>query len=181
MMKSRANQHLLLNMSVEDFRPMSEEEAHEEANILRAKVGISPESGKVEGLDLRQDREPTAEDYDKALAAVEKLKHLAKEDPEALKVWNRVTDAIDRLITLPGHGLLFLARVSHALMGPEPGGPKERWRRNADITEPMAEFDGIERELRMLKAKAEQFGIKETRRRRPQASPTPSLPEESEK
>jgi hypothetical protein len=166
-------------MSVEDFRPMGEQEAHEEANILRAKIGISPESGKVEGLDLRHDREPMAEDYDKALEAVEKLKRLAKEEPDALKVWNRVNNAIDRLITLPGHGLLFLARVTHALMGPEPGGPKERWRRNADITEPMAEFDGIERELRMLRAKAEQFGAKETQRGTGRSSRATSLPEES--
>jgi hypothetical protein len=167
-------------MSVEDFHPIGEEEAHEEANMLRAKIRVSPESGKVDGPDLRQDREPTTKDYDDALEAVEKLKRLAREEPDSLKVWNRVNDAIDRLILLPGRGLLYLIRVQHALTGPEPGGPKERWKRNAEITEPMAEFDGIERELRMLKAKAKQFGTKEAQREAKHSSHTVSPPEESE-
>lgn len=45
----------------------------------------------------------------------------------------------------------------NALIGPEPGGPKERWKRNAEVAEPMANIDGIERELRMLRDNAKQF------------------------
>ena len=142
---------------------MGEEEAHEEANMMRSKLRVSPESGKIEGFDPRQDREPTAKDYEEALTAVENLKRMAEEDPDSLATWKKVNDVIDRLIFLPGWGVGYLARLSHALIGPEPGGPKERWKRNAEMTEPMAEVDGIERELRMLKDKAEKFGAKEAR------------------
>ena len=148
-------------MSVEKFRSTSEESAHEDANILRAKARISPESGMVEGLDMRQDHEPTAKDYESALAELEKLKHLAEEDPDAVKVWGRVNGSISRLVTLPGR---YLIRISHALIGPEPSGPKERWKRNAEVTEPMADIDGIERELRMLRDKAKQFETEGTQR-----------------
>ena len=100
---------------------------------------------------------------------MEKLKRLAEEDPDALKAWGRVNDNITRLVMLPGLGVRYLVRMSHALIGPEPGGPKERWKRNAELTEPMAEFDGIERELRMLRDKAEQFEAKEAQPRKKRA------------
>lgn len=151
-------------MSVEKFRPLGEEEAHEEANMMRARLRVSAESGKIEGPDLREDREPTPKDYEDALQAVENMKRMAEEDPDSLKTWKKVSDAIDRLIFLPGRGVAYLARVSHALMGPEPGGPKERWKRNAEITEAMAEMGGIEQELRVLKAKAEKFGMEEAQK-----------------
>jgi hypothetical protein len=144
---------------------MSEEEAHEEANMVRAKIGVSPESGKVElrgeGPVQREDREPTAEDYDKALAAVEELKRVAEEEPNALKILNRVSNAVETLVRIPGFGVAFLMRLSHALAGVEPGGPKERWKRSAVLTEALAEFDDAESQLRRLKAKGEQFGRKE--------------------
>ena len=140
---------------------MSEEEAHEEANALRAKIGVSPESGKVEGLDQREDREVTAEDYDKALAAVEELKRLTEEEPNAVKILNRVSNAAEMLLRIPGFGVMFLARVSHALIGPEPGGPGERWRRNEVLTSLMTEFDDAESQLRRLKTKGERFGKRE--------------------
>jgi hypothetical protein len=129
---------------------MSEEEAHEEANMVRAKIGVSPESGKVElrgeGPVQREDREPTAEDYDKALAAVEELKRVAEEEPNALKILNRVSNAVETLVRIPGFGVAFLMRLSHAL---------------AVLTEALAEFDDAESQLRRLKAKGEQFGRKE--------------------
>jgi len=141
---------------------MSEEEAHEEANVLRAKIGVSPEGGKVEGPDQREDREATAEDYDKAMTAVEELKRMAEEEPNALKILNRVTNAAETLVRIPGFGVAFLMRLSHALAGPEPGGPKERWKRSAALTEALAEFDDAASQLRRLKAKGDQFGKKET-------------------
>ena len=139
----------------------NEEEAHEEANMLRAKIGISPESGKVEGLDLRQDREPTAEDYDKAVEAVEELRQIAEQEPNGVKILEKVNDAVGSLIKIPTFGVLFLTRVSHALIGPEPGGPKERWERNATITDLITELDGAKGQLERLKAKGKQFGKKE--------------------
>lgn len=140
---------------------MGEEEAHEEANVLRAKIGVSPESGKVEGPDQREDRQPTMEDYDEALAAVEELKRLTEAEPETVKILNRVSNAAETLIKIPGFGVAFLMRLSHALAGPEPGGPRERWKRSAALTDAMAEFDDAASQLRRLKAKGERFGKKE--------------------
>ncbi len=142
----------------------NEEKAHEEANMLRAKIGISPESGRVEGLDLRQDREPTAEDYDKALEAIEELRQIAEQEPNGVKILEKANDAVSSLIKIPTFGFFFLTRVSHALIGPEPGGPKERWKRNTVITDLVAELDGAKGQLQTLKAKGEQFGKREARK-----------------
>jgi hypothetical protein len=59
--------------------------------------------------------------------------------------------------TTPDEGVLFLTRVAHALIGPEPGGPNERWERNALITDLIAEFDDAKGQLHRLKSKGEQF------------------------
>lgn len=69
-----------------DSEQLSEEAAHEEANLLRAQMNVSPETGKMQGPDPRLDREPTPEDYDKALEAVEELKRVVRENPESLEV-----------------------------------------------------------------------------------------------
>jgi hypothetical protein len=151
-------------MPVENPRPVSEEEAHDEANMLRTKIGVSPKSGKVEEPDMRQDREPTAEDYDRALAAVDELKRIAEEEPNGLKLLEKANSAVDSLLKIPTFGVLFLTRVSHSLIGPEPGGPKERWKRNAGITDLIAEFDDAKGQLQTLKAKGTQFGKKEIQR-----------------
>lgn len=164
MKESRPNQDFISYMSVEEFRPTGAEEAHTEANMLRAKIGVSPESGRVQGPDQREDREPTPEDYDKALEAVEDLKRLAAEEPNALKILNRVSNAAELLLRIPGFGVAFLMRVSHALAGPESGGPKERWKRSAVLTDAMTEFDDAASQLRRLKAKGERFGKKEVQR-----------------
>ena len=148
-------------MPIEKPEPLSEEAAHEEANMVRAKLGVSPETGKIEGLDMREDHEPTAEDYDKALAAVEELKRIAEEEPASLKVMAKVSNAMEMLVRIPGLGVMFLTRVSHALIGPEPGGPKERWKRNEVLTDLVKEFDDAESQLRRLKAKGERFGKRE--------------------
>jgi len=72
---------------------MSPEEAHEEANVLRAQMGMSPETSKI----LREkkngkrpygepikwiEREATSEDYEIALRELDELERLAEEKPE---------------------------------------------------------------------------------------------------
>ncbi len=109
--------------SPEAFKPeqkavdtrLSEEEAHEEANMLRASLGINPESGKI----IRETRgflpwqkhfehlEPTAEDYDRALESVQELRKLSEEEPEVEKALYKVGRVIQR-----GGQILNLALVS---------------------------------------------------------------------
>src|SRR3989344_771221 len=66
---------------VEDTR-LSEEEAHNEANILRARMKVSHHSGTIEkkvGRSGNIEVEPTAEDYDQALKEIENLRQLSEE------------------------------------------------------------------------------------------------------
>ncbi len=61
---------------------LPKDEAQEEAGMLRAQMGMSPESGKLE-----HGREATAEDYDRALADLEELRLLAEQESSARKVF----------------------------------------------------------------------------------------------
>ncbi len=143
--------------------PLSEEAAHEEANILRAQMNASSETGKVmQSLDAREDREATAEDYDKALAAVEELKRLVEEQPESLELMQKLNKPVEQLIGAGALGVMFLMRVSAALsrIG-KPGGVKEGWDRTSIMTEIGPLFDDAERQLADLKARGEKFGEKE--------------------
>ena len=60
-------------------RPRDESEAHDEANMLRVK------------LKEMVHHEPTAEDYAKALQAVEEMRQLAEEEPAFEKIVYRVS------------------------------------------------------------------------------------------
>ena len=67
---------------------LSKDEAQQEAGMWRAKMEISPRTGKgPEGFA------PTAEDYDAASAAVDELKELAAQEP----VTERVLGILGRL------------------------------------------------------------------------------------
>ena len=77
---------------VEDTR-LSEEEAHNEANILRARMKVSHHSGTIEkkvGRSCNIEVEPTAEDYDQALKEIENLRQLAEEEPGAMKMLHEI-------------------------------------------------------------------------------------------
>ena len=64
--------------------------AHDEANMMRAKLEINPHTGKVPTDEFERmmkdseystgGREPTAEDYDAALVALEELRELGREE-----------------------------------------------------------------------------------------------------
>src|ERR1039458_916462 len=69
--------------------PLSEDEAHDEANLIKAEAGVSPMTGKIseEWEELYgEGREPTAEEYDKALEAIEELKSLVESEPTSDKI-----------------------------------------------------------------------------------------------
>ncbi len=143
--------------------PLSKEAAHEEANLLRAQMNVSPETGKVmQSLEPKEDREATAEEYDKALAAVEDLKRLVEEQPESLKLMQKLNKPVEQLISTGGLGVMFLMRASAALsrLG-KPGGVKRGWDRASILTEIGPLFDDAERQLRDLKARGEQISSKE--------------------
>ena len=78
---------------------MNVKEAQEEANMLRTKIGIAPETGKKEDHDQSYVREmfghdigeePSPEDYDHALEAVEEMKRLSEEEPKGEKLMNEL-------------------------------------------------------------------------------------------
>ena len=55
---------------------LSESEAHDEANLIKAESVVSPMTGKIseEWEELYgEGRQPTAEEYNKALEAIEEL------------------------------------------------------------------------------------------------------------
>jgi hypothetical protein len=143
--------------------PLDEDAAHEEANMLRAQMYVSPETGKIaQSLDSREDREPTAEDYDKALEAIEELKRIAQEQPESLYLMQRLNESIRTLTGLGGLGMGYLLRASSALHGlNKPGGVKAAWERASVITDMGQWFDDTEQELRDLKARGEKLGQNE--------------------
>ncbi len=70
--------------------------AHDETNMMRAKLEINKHTGKVPTDELERlmkdseystgGREPTAEDYDAALAAVEELRELAVQETPSEKI-----------------------------------------------------------------------------------------------
>ncbi|MDO8574567.1 MAG: hypothetical protein Q7R86_02980 [bacterium] len=72
---------------------LNEGEAHDEANMLRAKMDVNPYLGTVKkeasnyyGYKWKAEVEPTAEDYDKALEAIQELKEAAEKEPGVMKV-----------------------------------------------------------------------------------------------
>jgi hypothetical protein len=145
--------------------PLDEEAAHEEANMLRAQMYVSPETGKIaQSLDSREDREATAEDYDKALEAVEELKRIVQEQPESMDLLAKVMKPLDTIVRIPGLGVAYLMRASAALHGlNKPGGSKAAWERASVMTDIGQWLEDSEQELRDLKARGEKLGQNETK------------------
>ncbi len=74
-------------MSFENLglQPLNEQEAHDEANMIRAKLGVSAETGKVRANETGgREQELTAEDYESAIRDLEQLKAaVASENPDS--------------------------------------------------------------------------------------------------
>ena len=127
-------------------KPLSKEAAHEEADMLRAKMEISPRTGKgPEGF------EPTAADYDAALTALEELKELAAREP----VTERVLGVLGRL---SADASMIVAFV----MAQSPSKSKNEAERYESMATKIDEYRKINFEdaaykLRQLKSKAKQY------------------------
>ncbi len=136
--------------------PLGEDDAHDEANTLRARLGVSPETGSLppDGSRLEGGK-PTAEDYDNALKNLEALRALASTNPDAITV-------IDQIVAMPLLGTTFLARITKALAG-RPSEMGKRWKEGEAITDMGVEavIGQTVSELLKDRARGEQFGKKE--------------------
>ena len=145
--------------------PMDESAAHNEANMLRAGLGVSPETGGIprDGEQTEQ-REPKAEDYDKALKNLQRLKEIALTDAEAITV-------IDQIITLPYLGVSFLARLTKALAG-RPGETGKRWQEGEAYTDGALDllFGEAFNNIRKLQDSGNKFGKEEGKINNPQSN-----------
>lgn len=157
---------------------MEEEEAHGEANMLRAHLAVDPETGRmagplateVEGRSEEDEfdfveREPTAEDYDKALQALAELrKDQGFESSAQMRGLIRAT----QMIKMFGLGGLYAGRAIEAAMGAimpkeERTSFKEGWAEGKETTDNYLKnvFDDAESRLERLKAATAKFERKE--------------------
>jgi len=128
---------------------LNEAEAHEEANMMRVKLGVDPEFGWKEN-----GRMPTAEDYDRALKVVEKMKRMAEKEPLTKKVLIELA----RLATKSAFGLY--KGFAFIASGPWAGdiAAREAGREEEGV---LNKLDDAASDLRKLKAEAEEFGKQE--------------------
>jgi len=133
--------------------PMSEEMAHNEANMIREKAGISPETGKIEG------REPRSEDYDRAMVELQKLKALTLRNLDSVIA---STTIIDEIINIPFLGAAFLRRFKNAIAG-SPNGIGRRWQESESVTAAAIEkfFGETISEIRNSMKAGDEFAGKE--------------------
>ncbi|MBI4094663.1 MAG: hypothetical protein HY435_00520 [Candidatus Liptonbacteria bacterium] len=158
---------------------LSEDEAHDEANMLRAKLEVSPETGDI-GVDMRgrfreSGERPTAEDYDNALAAIEELRKIASEEPGAERIINKLKDlplkaaaGIELAFRALGIGIETFSMAGALDPGNKEGETlggtlKRRWKREriTHENESLGLFHDAENNLRALKTRAESFGKEE--------------------
>jgi hypothetical protein len=158
-------------MSIENDRSgrLDENEAHDEANMLKAHIGVSPETGNVrkgeqaDGQALSIERPPTAEDYDDALKALEQLeKDLRDESPLGIKAIIRFNQLMGTL----GLSALLAGRALDAVMSTAMGEGSlgENWERSAHLSEKEWDriFSDARTRLRRMKAAGKEFEARET-------------------
>ena len=154
---------------------MGAEKAQEEANMLRAHLGVSPETGKMSKPPLTEvevdeneedelnfvERRPRAEDYDKALQA---LAHLEQDRQYESSAFMRGVIKADQLVRSFGLGGLFAGRALNAAMDAATGGSlKESWKEGKKLTDSewRMVFNDATSRLRRLKVAANKFERKE--------------------
>ena len=165
-------------------KPLDENAAHEEANMLRAQLKVSPETGRIPGSEWDKDmgrsfetkgEAPTAEDCDNALAAVEEMKKIAAEEPTFERIVNKLKD----LPLKAGAGIELAFRAmgvvveTFSIAGDlDPnnkenegigGAMKRRWERSKTDHENdlLGMFNSAENNLKVLKARAQSYGKQE--------------------
>lgn len=83
--------------NLEDTR-LSEEETHEEANMMKGKM-------------YEELRETAPEEYDKVLQAIEDLKNLAEKEPNSSKVLYAFGRTLHNIGRIPGAAAWFMANI----------------------------------------------------------------------
>lgn len=115
---------------------MNIEEAQLEANMMRVK------------LKEMLKHEPTAEDYDQALRAVEEMKELAANEPEFDKIFLKLMQIGNKYFQKVPEGLVWLLRLGNY--------PKDQI--DVEVREfHLHMFDDAVAKLNHLKEKAEKF------------------------
>ncbi len=140
---------------------LSEEEAREKANMLRAQMGMSPETGKIpEEKPWRHEKEATAEDYRIAMETLDELERLAEEKPELVKkLWQYAT------ISIVGVAMPFsfvLGTLVQKILRPDLDkemAPEEWLKTWNEIKADV--FDDARSKIERLKNAGEEFGRKE--------------------
>lgn len=145
-------------MSIEQVEPkheaLSEEEAHHEANMLRAFLSESMEDSE---------NRPTADDYNEAIQAIEELRQETEEQsPIAIRAvirFNQVINAMER-------GSVLAGRAIEAAMGSTMrlGTFKELWNLNGDsLKDEWAKvLSDAGSRLKRLQASANEVAAKQT-------------------
>ena len=136
--------------------PLSPEAAREEADMLRATLNVSPETGKIHEpafdrelrLFYELKRAPTAEDYDAALQAVEELVELAKNEPTSEKLFNAFA-------RLSGKTVYGVTSVMNVLAGPISDSRQTFIDKDHGIW--MAQFEDASSKLKTLRDKAREY------------------------
>ncbi len=134
---------------------LSEEEAREKANMIRAKMSMSPETGKIprrkplpgdyEIRLRRREKEATAEDYEIALKMLDELEKMAEENPGLVK----------KLLEYTEISLASLVWTFTALLTMEPKKVLKIWNEHR-----ISIFNDARSELERLKKASEEFGRK---------------------
>lgn len=125
---------------------LSKEEAQQEAGMLRAKMEISPRTGKgPEGLEL------TAEDYDAALEALNELKELAAKEPAVEKVLATLGRLSAEAAMMVAYVIEESQQVGSALRNGSPS------RTRTILEYKQANFEDAAYKLRQLKEAAKEY------------------------
>jgi hypothetical protein len=128
-------------------KPLSKDEAHDEANMMNVKLKVDPRFGDIRE---KHGEKPTAEDYDKALEIVEQMKKMAEEEPLTEKVFS----GMSRLAVKAGFGT---AEVFGAMAGiGGASGPAEMI--DQKKIKVLENLEDASTKLKKLKAEAEEFG-----------------------
>lgn len=128
---------------------MGEDEAHDTANMMSAKAGINPHTGEIptrEGW-----REPTSQDYQKALDALEALKWAVADEPTYEKVANKVLRGLNNTV----HVLLAAALEVPAVLTMDT--KFQTFIRN-NFKEGIQKFEDAEKKLKNMEKEGRKFG-----------------------
>lgn len=153
---------------------LNESEAHDEANMVRAKAGIYPKTGRIHGLGTNGfdtylengGRVPTPEDFDKALAEIENLRASAKEDlpkvgnllHDILESGSQMADIVQRILGITAAEMPNMKNTTGASLLEM---IRQRWQAARQISDLDTIFKDAQNQIGFLKGRAERFGEQE--------------------